>query len=135
MNGLSLQFSSTERPHQRTSRVERSFSIALVNKVSLQWSSPSLNYHTANAHAVGFEPMLPYRATLLWSGRWDSNPLSAKATDLQSAPTLQLRRSPIIYEGNIRQHLLRFALQVWQENDLNLLSLRLIPFLKHGFVL
>lgn len=79
--------------------------------------------------------MLPYRATLLWSGRWESNPLSTKATDLQSAPALQLRRSPIINEGNIRQHLLRFALQVWQENDLNLLSLRLIPFLKHGFVL
>lgn len=70
-----------------------------------------------------------------WSGRWDSDPLSAMATVLQTAPTLQLRRSPIIYEGNIRQHLLRFALQVWQENDLNLLSLRLIPFLKHGFVL
>jgi hypothetical protein len=47
LNGSSLQFSSTERPHQKTSRVERSFSIALVNKVSLQWSSPSLNYHTA----------------------------------------------------------------------------------------
>ena len=79
-------------------------------------------------------PELNSSSVLLWSGRWDSNPLSAKATDLQSAPTLQLRRSPIIYEGNIRQHLLRFTLQIWQENDLNLLSLRLIPFIKHGFV-
>ena len=57
------------------------------------------------------------------------------ATVLQTAPALQLRRSPIINEGNIRQHLLRFTLQVWQKNDLNLLSLRLIPFIKHGFVL
>lgn len=69
-----------------------------------------------------------------WSGRWDSDPLSTMATVLQTAPALQLRRSPIMNEGNIRQHLLRFALQVWQENGLNLLSLRLIPFLKHGFV-
>ena len=66
------------------------------NNLTIVWPNPYTTSQNKNA---------PFGTFLFWWEWVDSNHLRLKPTDLQSAPALQLRRTPNLYSARLRQWL------------------------------